>query len=186
LQVMTRVMSALQTMALSHHLAILLVDHHRKPGFVSDPIDDVMGSTGKAAVADCALGLYRERGKPGATLRVTGRDMPEADMALSWDGLLHCWQYSGPADQVREDSERGRVLAAVRELRQTGELPTGARVSEITGMAKQNVSATLQDLVMDGLIRRGAKVGVQQPFYPLEDDKQEDYKDYIDDNDPAM
>lgn len=166
MQDMTRIMGALQKLALLNGEAILLVDHHKKPGaFNSDPIDDILGSTGKAAVADCALGLYRERGKPGATLRITGRDMPDSDMVLSWDGQLCCWQYEGMADQVREDSERGRVLMAVKALQENGELPTTKNISTYTGVAQPNVSTCLQTLVTDGKVKRGDKVGVQQPYY---------------------
>ena len=70
---MTMIMGALQRMALDHHAAILLVDHHRKSARTSpdsDPIDDIYGSTAKAGVVDCALGLYRRhnesRGPPQA------------------------------------------------------------------------------------------------------------------------
>jgi hypothetical protein len=169
MQAMTRIMGSLQHLSLDHHAAILLIDHHRKQGgFNSDPIDDILGSTGKAAVADCSLGLYRERGKSGASLRVTGRDMADAEMALSWDGQFHCWQYDGPADQVREDSEKGRVLAAVRSIFDLGDLPTTKNIAEQCGIAAPNVNNALQRLAADGLVRRGNKVGVQQPYYPVE------------------
>ena len=62
---------------MSHDLAIIAIDHHRKPaGMIADPIDDIVGSTAKSAGGpDAALGLYKEQGKAGAVLKVTGRDI---------------------------------------------------------------------------------------------------------------
>jgi len=70
---MTMLVGALQEMAIRHGMAILAIDHHRKPsGYDSDPIDDIVGSTAKSAVTDAALGLSKEQGKRGATLKVPG------------------------------------------------------------------------------------------------------------------
>ena len=56
---MTVLVGDLQTLALDHDAAVLVIDHHRKPsGFAGDPIDDIVGSTAKSAVADDALGLF--------------------------------------------------------------------------------------------------------------------------------
>jgi len=48
--------------------SILTIDHHKKPiNNQANPSDDTrsVGSTGKAALVDAALGLYRERGRLG-------------------------------------------------------------------------------------------------------------------------
>jgi len=54
-------------------------------GFDADAIADILGSTGKGAVADSARELYRERGKAGAKLSITGRDIEERTLALTMD-----------------------------------------------------------------------------------------------------
>ena len=61
---MTSLLGPLQSLALQRGIAILVVDHHRKgnAGMGDDPIDDLWNSTAKAAIADNAIGLYRERG----------------------------------------------------------------------------------------------------------------------------
>ena len=75
---MTEWLTPLQEMAHSQNCAIILVDHHKKPtGFDQDAIADILGSTAKGAMADTVLGLYRERGKAGAKLSITGRDVEE-------------------------------------------------------------------------------------------------------------
>ena len=115
LAVMTQYVGALQGMAMDHDMAILAIDHHRKPtGYESDPIDDIVGSTAKSAVADAALGLTREQGKRGATLKVVGRDVEWQDLALSWDVVTCCWQYEGTAEEVQLQGRKGDVLDALR------------------------------------------------------------------------
>ena len=73
------ILGELQRLAQDLDVTILLIDHHRKPnGLNPDPVDDLLGSTGKAQPLDGICGLYRERGKKEARLRITGRDVEEA------------------------------------------------------------------------------------------------------------
>lgn len=165
---MAEVVGGLQSLATRQSLTLLVCDHHRKVnGFDSDPIDDILGSTSKAATIDAALGLYRDRGKRETCLKIIGRELEEKTLALGWDALTCCWQNLGDADRAREDSEKGRVLAAIEAIFEDGDLPTTTRIGEKANMAKPNVSSVIQGLVMDGLVARGAKIGVQQPYYPV-------------------
>ena len=162
---MTLLLGELQQLALSHDLAILLIDHHRKSsGFSSDPIDDLLGSTAKSAVLDAALGLYREQGKQGATLKIVGREVEEREVALEWDAQFCCWQALGDAGDVREDSSRGEVLSAITDLERLGELATTARIASHTSRDRGNISHILANLLADGKIRKGSKQGRQQPY----------------------
>jgi len=165
LAVMTSIMGQLQAMAIHNNLAILLVDHHRKNGgFDNNPVDDILGSTGKAAVCDCILGLYREQGKRGATLKITGRDIEERDLALEWDGLTCCWQSLGEAGEVKADSLKSDILQAIQELDAMGELPTTTRIASHCGHDKGNVSRCLAELSAIEKVRRGEKVGRERPY----------------------
>lgn len=164
---MTKIMGGLQRMAMDNDSAVLLIDHHKKPsGMGADPIDDILGSTGKAAVCDCAMGLYKEHGKGGATLKITGRDMEARDEALSWNGLKCEWEFEGDAYLVRANSEKGRILDAIQAISNEGTDPTVKAISKRTGMAASNVSDSIRALVRDGAIYRGQKKGVSQPYYP--------------------
>lgn len=164
----TEALGALQHFAITQNIAIVIVDHHRKPmgQLEGDPILDLLGSVSKGGVGDCALGLYRARGQHGATLKMTGRDVQEREMSLQWDGALFCWQYQGEADQVREDSERGKVLAAALALYEDGELPTTTKIHIATGIDLSNVSKALAELVSEGFLIKTDKAGKQQPYYP--------------------
>jgi hypothetical protein len=162
---MTAILANLQRAALDHDLALLCIDHHRKPaGMEANPIDDILGSTAKSAVADAAWGLYREQGAHAATLRVTGRDLDERELAMSFDALTMCWQPEGEAGQVRHDSLQANILAAIRDLGVMGELSTTTRIASHVGRDKPSVSRALAEMVNKGKVAKGAKVGRQQPY----------------------
>jgi len=162
----TAVMSNLQHLAVDHRCAILMVDHYRKPlGFAGDLIDDVLGSTGKAATADAILGLVRERGKQGATLKVTGRDLEEKDLAIEWDRVTCCWQLLGEAHEVARTQGGREVLEALEAL---GGETTTQDLADYLSKDKGNTSRLLADLVNDGRIVKGGKVGHKQ-YYRLPD-----------------
>lgn len=162
----TQTYGALQKLAMAADVAIVGVEHHRKTAGQawSDVIGDIMESTSKPGAADAVLGLYRERGKSEAVLKATGRDLDEAELALTFDRQLACWQYVGTAETVRADSEKGRVLEAIRTLTELGELTTTAAIAETAGMDRGNASHVLADLLEAGRVRKAAKVGREQPY----------------------
>ncbi len=162
---MTTVTGNLQRLAMRCDLAILIIDHHRKAGgFESSPIDDLLGATAKAAVIDCALGLYREQGKHEATLKATGRDFQEQELALAWDIEFCCWQSLGDAGDVKADSLKGEVLQAIRNLTEDGVIPTTTRIAKSVHAKMPNVSKALGDLLQAGKIRKGPKQGKEVPY----------------------
>lgn len=162
---MTAILGNLQQMAQLLDVAVMLVDHHRKSnGTGSDPIDDVMGSTGKAAVADAVLGLYRDGTKRTVTLRAVGRDIGENELALQWDGFTCTWVLLGEAGAVRKSSLQSAIEGAIRDLTRMGELPTTSTIA--THLAKQpsQVSKELSDMLSRGLVVKGEKLGKMQPY----------------------
>jgi hypothetical protein len=141
-----------------------LIDHHRKT-VGEDHIDDLLGSTGKSAVADALLGLFRQRGQRIATLKVSGRDMEDQELALEWDGLLCCWQSLGGAEEVRKDTIKGEILNAIRDLVAVGEIPSTANIAAYIGRDRRNINHRLSDLLNQGKVVKGNKVGKLQPYY---------------------
>jgi hypothetical protein len=167
---MTHILGSLQGIAQDRDLALILIDHHRKSAqkAFADPIDDIMGSTAKAAVVDAVLGLYQEKGKHEAELRITGRDIEARELALTWDVNLCCWQYRGDADGVRANSIKGEVFQAIRQLQELGELATTTRIAGHLDRDKGNVSRILAELLAAGKISKGKKRGNQQPYRIVE------------------
>jgi hypothetical protein len=162
---MTAIIGNLQQMALLYDVTILAIDHHRKPsGFTADPVDDIIESTAKSANPDAVLGLYREQGKHGATLRGRGRDIEDFELALTWDVLTCCWQSLGDAGEVRRDSVKGEVLAAIAAVLDMGDLATTTTLARHIDKDTGLVSRTLAELVRAGQVVKLAKDGRVQPY----------------------
>ena len=151
---MTAALTPLQEISHEHNAAVLLVDHHRK-GNLTDPdaISDILGSTAKGAMSDTAWGLYRERGKLGAKLAITGRDVQEHTLALTIDWELGCWQCEGDADQL-EVAERHNGIVVY--LEETGRAGVSA-IAEAVERDRGNVYRDLQDLANNGTVKRTGK-----------------------------
>jgi hypothetical protein len=162
---MTSLLSPLQRLALDKRASILLIDHHTKArGANPDPVDDILGSTGKGAAADCVMGLYRERGKKAAILRVVGRDLDEdQSLALTWDAQLCCWQRLRDEGEEPKETMQAQILAAIVQL---GGQATKTQLAQALGKDKGNISREVDKLVDQRKLERGAKIGREQ-FYRL-------------------
>ncbi|MDY6876791.1 MAG: AAA family ATPase [Chloroflexota bacterium] len=148
---MTAALTPIQEMAHEGNCAVLVIDHHRK-AFGADPdaIGDILGSTAKSAMADCIWGLYKERGKAGAKLAITGRDVEERTLALTWDFLTGCWQVEGDADELALTERRQGILDALAGMGR-------ASLKDIASVVEQPKSHThsrLQDLFNANLVVR--------------------------------
>jgi hypothetical protein len=146
---MTRALTPLQEMAHAQNCAVVLVDHHRKGmGFDADAITDILGSTAKGAMADTCWGLYRERGKAGAKLAITGRDVNEQNLALEMDWITGCWQCVGDADELAITERRQEILDVIESLGAA----SNAAIARAIGQDRSNTYRRLQDMVGVGLI----------------------------------
>ena len=159
---MTQIYAALQGLALRHNLAIVVVDHHRKTArnpVESDPIDDILGSTAKASVLDCAIGLYRKHNSTDAVLKLVGRDFGDAEYALTWDPEHFTWQRKDepkpPAKESRPTSilDRVHVNEIVEAIDALGSC-TLARLAAVVQIDKSNLFDLLKALVDAGVLRR--------------------------------
>lgn len=151
---MTRSLAPIQQIAHAKNVALLLIDHHRKnPLENPDVITDILGSTAKGAMADTILGLYRERGKGDARLRVTGRDVEEKTLRLRMDFVTGCWQCEGDAVEFDLTERRREILDALSDL---GEAPADA-IAQAIGADQGNTHRRLQELVANGLAVRIVK-----------------------------
>jgi hypothetical protein len=144
----TAALAGLQVVALEHDCCVLAVDHHRKPGALPDVIDGILGSTGKAAVIDTAWGLYKDRGRRGATLKVTGRDIDERELAVQFDDYTSCWQYMGDANASAPTEAEQEVYELVEEM---GEADAGTLAQELS-KDRSGVSKVLRRLRAKGQI----------------------------------
>lgn len=141
----------LQRTAVERNMTILLIDHHRKGnGGDGDVIDDLIGATSKSGVLDVAMGLYRARGEKNATLKLTGRDIEERELAMRFDVDTGCWECLGDAEEIVSSEHEKAILEAVAKLG----APTHKEIADVTGQDKSNCFKRMQDLIVKGKLRK--------------------------------
>lgn len=152
---MTATFGQLQQIALNSDAALLFNDHHRKASVMgANVVDDVMGSTGKAAVADCIWGLYKQQGKRGADLRVTGRDLDEQTLHLVQDRTTHAWQVDQSAGDDHLTPQRAELVKLIAEM-------GGATLNDLVEATGRNKGTIHRQLVeLEGLGKVVNEMGV--------------------------
>ena len=139
-----------ESLAALHRLAnekgvSIIVLHHTRKMEADDPVDTVSGTLGLAGCADSVLVLARS--SQGTTLYVRGRDIEEAEHAVSFDKAGCRWTILGDAGEVHRSNERGRILAALAEAK---EPLTPQDIVATTGMSPTNVWQMLHRMATDG------------------------------------
>ncbi|GGQ66170.1 hypothetical protein GCM10010195_22270 [Kitasatospora griseola] len=129
-----------------HSVATILVHHVRKMGS-DDFLAEVSGTNGLAGAADATLVLKRSRGKADGVLHITGRDVDEAEHALSFQPESGSWLLlDGPAGDHTIGDTRSTILQHVRQH-------PGARPKDIataTGLDYANTRQTCARMAKDG------------------------------------
>jgi hypothetical protein len=149
---MTYGLTPLQEIAHKYNNITLVVDHHKKgKSEEPDAIGDILGSTAKGAMADTILGLYRERGKPGAKLSITGRDVEENTKELFMDWETGCWQLD-----VKNNGVTPQQDELYKTLLRIG--PVGVtKLAQVVGRNKGSVQKQLVDLEGIGKVKQIGK-----------------------------
>lgn len=130
----SRVMEALQTVAMKHEVAIIVVHHVRKaPG--TDVFETVSGTFGLTGPVDGLLVLQRVRGEADAKLHITGRDVEERELALRFQSHSGAWQLLGDARRYAHSSERRAIMDALEQ--RPGLRPK--QIAEATGLNHDSV-----------------------------------------------
>jgi RecA-family ATPase len=146
-----------ESVASLHQLAkdigiAIVVLHHTRKMEAEDPIDTVSGTLGLTGCADTILVLRRE--SRGTTLYLRGRDIEEAEHAVTFDKQSCRWSILGEANEVHRSNERNCILAALR-LSGADELAP-QEIAATVGMTDTNVRKLLGKMVEDGeLEKRG-------------------------------
>lgn len=104
----------LQQLANECGVAILVITHLRKME-AADPLDTLNATLGLSGAADAILILKRERGQHDATLFVSGRDVEEQELALSFDKSSATWSVLGEADEYRQSEARREIIDILRK-----------------------------------------------------------------------
>ena len=162
---MNEITGRLQHTALELNMGIVLVDHHKKPnGIYSDPIDDILGSTGKSAPLDTVMGLYRENGKQNFVLKVVGRDFESTEIPLTFNRENLRWETQTNDQGLVGGSMDDRVYEAMLALNQEGKMLFGTAIAKQACMDVGNVNRCLLSLEQRMLVRKLPKQGVVVPY----------------------
>ncbi|MEP6967563.1 MAG: AAA family ATPase [Pseudomonadota bacterium] len=152
-----REVGTLKALADEYDVAIMVVTHTRKLD-AEDPFDTVSGTLGITGAADTTLILTRDG--LGVTLRATGRDVAETEMAVEFERGLFRWREIGEAAAVRRSDERGALLDALREA---GEPLTARDLATDTGQTYGNVRRLLAKMAKANEVQ---KVGRGRYLHP--------------------
>ncbi len=110
------IITPLKQFAEAHHLSVLLIHHLRKNG-ASDPMDEISGSTGLTGATDCNMVLQRERGQREATLHITGRDVEEQTLHLTFDEDCATWSLlANPTATPKLSPDRQAILDLLESM----------------------------------------------------------------------
>jgi RecA-family ATPase len=130
-----------------------LVLHHQRKAEADDPLDTISGTLGLAGCTDTALVL---QGTPnGMTLYVRGRDVEEAEHAVSFDKQACRWTVQGIAADVHRGDTRKKILGALSKVK-----PNTMKPSEIagaTGLNTELVYQTCGRMLADGEIMKHSR-----------------------------
>lgn len=142
-------MGRAKRLADSYGVAVVLVHHVRKMGS-DDFLAEVSGTNGLAGAADATLVLKRARGTADGVLHVTGRDVEEAEYAMSFQPAAGVWHLlDGPPEDHTMSDTRAAILRHVRT--HPGDTPKA--IAEAIGLGYDNVKKTCQRMASDGQLR---------------------------------
>ena len=132
--------SDIQKLAIDKGIAIVLVHHTRKGQSETYALDDVMGSTGLTAGADCIMMLKRTSG--GNELFVTGRDVEEQQLEVKHNSDTGLWELVGNVNFTQMSEERKEIYEL---LRKRGPLTNG-EICHFTNKTDSNISNLLRKM----------------------------------------
>jgi hypothetical protein len=156
-------LEALHRLANEYGVCIIVLHHTRKME-ADDPVDTVSGTLGLAGCADAVLVLSRT--SQGTTLYLRGRDVEEAEHAVTFDKHSCRWTILGAAVDVHRSNERGRILVA---LDKATEPMSPQDIVAATGMSRNNVDQLLFKMAADGEVQKLGRGKYLHPNRPPPD-----------------
>ncbi len=104
--------------------------------------------------------LKQGRGQADGILYVTGRDVDEAEYALSFDSGTGRWLLlDGPSDEHQTTDTRAAILRYLRAHPHSGP----RAIAEGAGLKEPNVKATCRRMLTDGQLTADAKARYSLP-----------------------
>src|SRR5262245_825154 len=95
-------------------IAVLIL-HHQRKSEAEDPLDTISGTLGLAGCVDTPIILAGT--SQGMTLYVRGRDVEEAEHAVTFDKATCRWSIKGNAAEVHRSDTRKKILAVLQPVK---------------------------------------------------------------------
>lgn len=146
-----KLLGDLQVMAHHYHIAALVVHHLRKSSG-EELIDEVSGTAGLTGTADGVLILKRPLGSDDGILHITGRDIPERELAVRLDIENGVWLSLGEASTYRLSEER----KAIQDILKDSSPLSPHEIAKSLGAKPLNVRQLLKKMTDSGQIKRGS------------------------------
>jgi DNA-binding CsgD family transcriptional regulator len=135
-----------KTLADAYGIAVVLV-HHTRKATDDDFVATISGTFGMTGAADAIAVLKRTRGRADGILSLTGRDVDEAEHALTFAADLGAWQLSStPAAELRMTDTERSIVAWLAE--HDGDSPK--RVALGTGLDHELIKKTMRRMAERG------------------------------------
>lgn len=151
----TQTMQPIQALAVEFDVAILLIHHTKKStgegAQGGDPFDQVLGSRALTSNMDLTMTLTRTRMQQDAVLAVTGRDVEESQINLTFDKTSCRWDETAHESGLMLSPEKQLVLDAVHQG-----FTKATAVAAHLNKSRTAVTNHLSELVREGhLVRSG-------------------------------
>ena len=151
-------MKAVTRLALTHHVAVILI-HHLRKGDADDVFDEVSGSLGITGSADTNIVMRADRDKRTAVMHITGRAIKEYQaLAMKFDKDTARWTVEGTAAEVSLGENRKAIREVVLEAGKALTIKEIKNGLELKGLSLKdaNLKKTVGRMVTDDQL---AKVG---------------------------
>lgn len=168
--------TALKNISDKYGIAVVVVHHVRKLKDVSDPFNEVSGSTGITGAADTNFVLKRSRANETGTLLATGRDIAYQELTLKFDNRSHLWELVERKDM--EDIHREEIpkfifrlvdyISEIKEWRGTAtQLITQVNETEVTPNVVTKILARFSSEVFQpqGIEYKTKRTGTSRLIY---------------------
>jgi len=158
-----RALTPLKQFADAHNLTVLLVHHTRKQDD-PDVFATISGTHGLSGALDSMMVLRRDRSRADAVLHVTGRDLEDQELALTFEHGV--WAARGPADEFRLSQDQQAILDL---LRKSAEALSPTEIAERLGRNPANIKKTVYRMQDAGLVKkveRGLYTAAPIPLVP--------------------
>jgi len=149
-----RIAGMLKELADTHDGLAVVVVHHDRKAASDDFVDAASGTKGLTGAADTILVLERKRESREAVLKVTGRDVVEAEYGLRLTGTWS-WVLDGDtldeaaaAAKERRDRTSERVSAVIAYVDEAG--PEGRRQTDVVAKFGEGAKTELRRQIDQG------------------------------------